>query len=831
TTDADGRYRIDGLISGDYRVAVEVGNFEPEYLNVEYPGVFCGASCHFDLGEPVTVRFEEETTGIDFTMRFSGSISGRVVDAATGRAAPNIAIRLSGPQVTPSVSTDANGLYRFPRVTVGTFEIAADRSETLLNPEVYTEDMGPGDQVLGLDFELLAGGVIEGRVKGLDGEPVEESVTLRSADGQTVRFGFSAAGIYRFEGVRAGTYFVEAGDGFEWIPQAWPGVNCPDRGGCPADAGEGIAVAEGGVVSSVDFTLDRFSIIRGRVTAAVTGEPLEGFVAVRTPAGEFVEGATVRDGDYRVQRVPPGVHVVEASGSANFLDAILGGGTCPAVGCDPSAGAPVEVGLNQELVFDFALAGGGTLSGTVFDADGAPLGGGINVLIYDGDGREVTRTSPSRGRWWVEALPPEDYRVVFTDRGGGYFDQVFGGGACVGPCDLSAGAVLSLSGGGIGGGIGGDIGGVDAVLSRATVISGRVRTADSGRPLPHVSVAAYSLDGRFLTSDRTEADGSYQLRVRQPARVATSSGGARQDQVWPGVPCPEDGCFDVLGQGAVFEAAPDGAFADVDFAFEAGEMCRNGGALCPLDERFEVTARWDTGSAQGVARAVNLTRESGYFWFFDAANVEVVVKVLDACDGFNHFWVFAAGLTNVEVELTVRDLWTGAVRTYRNPAGQLFRPTFDTAAFATCSAPPPPSPAGAVAGEGPPDRAQVAKVDAEEEQTCFPDSLRGCLAGGRFRLEALFGVDGEVDSARVVQLTDDTSYLWFFDEDNIEVVVKVLDACDGFDRYWVFAAGLTNVDVALTVTDTVTGALWTYRNFSGDDFVPVADTETLRCDD
>ena len=28
---------------------------------------------------------------------------------------------------------------------------------------------------------------------------------------------------------------------------------------------------------------------------------------------------------------------------------------------------------------------------------------------------------------------------------------------------------------------------------------------------------------------------------------------------------------------------------------------------------------------------VPLTSDSGYFWFFDADNIELVVKVLDAC--------------------------------------------------------------------------------------------------------------------------------------------------------------------------------------------------------
>ncbi len=48
-------------------------------------------------------------------------------------------------------------------------------------------------------------------------------------------------------------------------------------------------------------------------------------------------------------------------------------------------------------------------------------------------------------------------------------------------------------------------------------------------------------------------------------------------------------------------------------------------------------------------------------------NVEVVVKVLNGCSPpFNHYWVFASGLTNVAVELTVTDTQTGEVVTYLN---------------------------------------------------------------------------------------------------------------------------------------------------------------------
>ena len=80
-----------------------------------------------------------------------------------------------------------------------------------------------------------------------------------------------------------------------------------------------------------------------------------------------------------------------------------------------------------------------------------------------------------------------------------------------------------------------------------------------------------------------------------------------------------------------------------------------------------------------------LTGDAGYFWFFSANNVETVVKVLNACSAAApRFWVFAAGLTDVGVQLTVTDTQTGAVKVYNNPIGTPFQPIEDTNAFATC---------------------------------------------------------------------------------------------------------------------------------------------------
>jgi len=108
--------------------------------------------------------------------------------------------------------------------------------------------------------------------------------------------------------------------------------------------------------------------------------------------------------------------------------------------------------------------------------------------------------------------------------------------------------------------------------------------------------------------------------------------------------------------------------------------------LCLAGERFLVTARWAVGGgAQYAADAMPLTSDTGWFWFFRPSNVELIVKVLDGCTVNGRFWVFAAGLTNVEVELQVEDLEAaGEVRRYVNVAGTPFAPVLDTGAFATC---------------------------------------------------------------------------------------------------------------------------------------------------
>lgn len=143
-------------------------------------------------------------------------------------------------------------------------------------------------------------------------------------------------------------------------------------------------------------------------------------------------------------------------------------------------------------------------------------------------------------------------------------------------------------------------------------------------------------------------------------------------------------------QGVFFEGCCDRFTFDFrNVSFEEKTTGEPSTVLLLGGGRFVVRARWtDFEGKQGTGKAVGLGKDSGYFWFFDAGNTEITVKVLDACRGFERFWVFAAGMTNVEVELVVTDLVAGVERVYGNAMGATFETILDTDAFATCDARP-----------------------------------------------------------------------------------------------------------------------------------------------
>jgi hypothetical protein len=252
--------------------------------------------------------------------------------------------------------------------------------------------------------------------------------------------------------------------------------------------------------------------------------------------------------------------------------------------------------------------------------------------------------------------------------------------------------------------------------------------------------------------------------------------------------------------------------------------------LCLSGQRFRVSVDWETPQgARGSGQAISITSDTGYFWFFSSGNVEMVVKVLNACSFSSRFWVFAGGLTNVRAVLRVEDAATGEVKTYTNPQNTAFTPIQDTGAFATCGVASAVAPAAA---EPPEVSFSQAQSPADlEGAACVDDDTSVCLNGRRFRVSARWvAPNGNSGVGHVVRLTADTAYLWFFNPANVEMVVKVLDACGLSNHVWVFAGGLTDVAVDLSVVDTAsTGVQRRYRNPLSTPFQPLQDTGGFIC--
>ncbi len=282
---------------------------------------------------------------------------------------------------------------------------------------------------------------------------------------------------------------------------------------------------------------------------------------------------------------------------------------------------------------------------------------------------------------------------------------------------------------------------------------------------------------------------------------------------------------------------------------EVADCVEDDDTLCLNDGRFRVEVRWETSEGGDRGRAAGLNRDTGDFWFFSADNIELVVKVLDGCSVNERYWVYAGGLTDVKVIMTVIDSDTGVAATYYNPPGTPYRPVQDVQSFAVCSqgrnlygqsrylltAGEMESARGgtsrssrfaASVGEAP----RAGRIVLPQEQgACRADALTLCLEGGRFAVRARWETSDDAGEAKAWPVTADTGLYWFFGPNNVEIVIKVLDGCAINGHRWVFAGGLTDVAVTMTVTDSETGEVRPYGSPDGTPFQPIQDLNAFSC--
>ncbi len=308
-TTADGRFVIDELVPGRYR------------LRVTGPGLL-----------PAEVRYvpvPSDEARIVVARRVS--ITGTVADGATPIA--NATVGLRGEAIGGGIETqtDAAGAFHFTDLPEGRYQLFAWRGP-LAARAVRVNRLGAGP-FAPIALPLEAAAIVVGRViDRAEGTGLAAAIELRaSGDDQAPRYARSdATGAFRIEGVPTG----------RWIADAFaPGYTSPS--GIEVEAGRGIP----------ELALVRGAMLEGRVVDA-DGTPIEG-ASVRT-LGSATSSPGLRPPTGEAGRVPPGWSEHSAAVDQDRLRRFSGriaapaqpiGGMTGAMSSDPQLVARGELGV------------------------------------------------------------------------------------------------------------------------------------------------------------------------------------------------------------------------------------------------------------------------------------------------------------------------------------------------------------------------------------------------------------------------------------------------------------------------------------------------------
>jgi hypothetical protein len=341
TTDASGVARIPAR-PGAYLVAVRAAGLAPAHAEVVRAAGEAATRVDVVLAPPVALDGR-------VTVRPSNVPAVARVTAIPG-AGPRLAPPSAPPEEEASVVTDANGAFRLEGLAPDTFAV---RVEALgAHPALLPRVAVPRDGALDVALEPL--GVVEGAVRLADGRPAARA-TVRAASrdhGAAVK----ADDDGRFAiPVPPGSYTLLAalGDG--------------------AGAFGPVMLAAGAKASGLIVTLGPAARIDGEVVEATSGRPVPDAEVAVFPheTGELVARATTgRDGRFTIPGLAQAAYDVRAA----------------ARGRTPALVRAVTLAGGAPFALRVALAGSGTILGTVRDAADRPVAGARVRVTLRGDG-------------------------------------------------------------------------------------------------------------------------------------------------------------------------------------------------------------------------------------------------------------------------------------------------------------------------------------------------------------------------------------------------------------------------------------------------------------
>ena len=275
----------------------------------------------------------------------SDKISGATITGKVtmkGKGVPGIAVVLlqiveGAQRVTRHRAfTDAGGTYRITNVPPGNYRAEAAAPGFVVvgqfpNPFAKSTALliDKDETVENIDFEVVRGGVITGRVTDSDGRPaIEETVSISSAESKE---GYSLSrqrgtrtddrGVYRIFGIPPGNYKVAAGTNEispSWERSGFRQTFHPDV--TDASQATTVEVTEGSETTNVDITLKevgRTYSVRGRIIDGDTGRPVAnvsyGIMVSLTPnqrSGLSDGSVSNSNGEFQWRNLRPGKYAV-----------------------------------------------------------------------------------------------------------------------------------------------------------------------------------------------------------------------------------------------------------------------------------------------------------------------------------------------------------------------------------------------------------------------------------------------------------------------------------------------------------------------------------------
>lgn len=271
----------------------------------------------------------------------TSTVSGRIT--IKDKPAPAVAVGLrvhdeSRPQpITLRGVTDLNGEYRITNVPAGTYLIAVS-APAFVFPDDFpgnkTLIVNKGETIDNLDFTLLRGGVITGKVTDAEGRPlIQQQVQILSENPRSGYFSniqTDDRGIYRAFGLAPGRYKVSAGSGDEdsfsgrYQPAQFrrvyhPNVSDPEQA-------KAIQVSEGSEATNVDIVLGRTVTTytaSGRIVDEA-GQPLPNiafaithFVNQNSTHSMSTGAVSNARGEFRFEKLSPGSYAAMIRPEAN----------------------------------------------------------------------------------------------------------------------------------------------------------------------------------------------------------------------------------------------------------------------------------------------------------------------------------------------------------------------------------------------------------------------------------------------------------------------------------------------------------------------------------